>query len=259
MNQTSQATNAVSDAQRGLRYRVLIVEDDADIRELIRYNLVQEGFIVEEAADGAQALEKVKRRVPDLMVLDLMLPGMPGLQVCRQMRAERETAHLPILIVTAKGTEVDKVLGLEMGADDYVVKPFSPRELVARIKAVLRRSAGEAGAASSAISVQWGPLRIDLRARCATVNDQDLELTGAEMRILEQLMRADAKTVTRDELMTQALGRRLLPTDRSLDTHVSNLRRKLAKYTERVSVQSVRGTGYALALSSERTATIGEG
>src|SRR5208282_1751463 len=114
MNQTSQATNAVSEAQRGLRYRVLIVEDDADIRELIRYNLAQEGFTVEEAGDGAQALEKVKRRVPDLM-----LPGMPGLQVCRQMRAERETTHLPILIVTAKGTEVDKVLGLEMGADDY--------------------------------------------------------------------------------------------------------------------------------------------
>jgi len=139
MNQASQATNAVSEAQRGVRYRVLIVEDDADIRELIRYNLAQEGFIVEEAADGAQALERVKRRVPDLMVLDLMLPGMPGLQVCRQMRAERDTSHLPILIVTAKGTEVDKVLGLEMGADDYVVKPFSPMELVARLKRLASR------------------------------------------------------------------------------------------------------------------------
>jgi len=105
---------------------------------------------------------------------------------------------------------------------------------------------------SSATSVQWGPLKIDLRARCATVNEHDLELTGAEMRILEQLMRADAKAVTREELMTRALGRRLLPTDRSLDTHVSNLRRKLAKYTDRVTLQSVRGTGYALALTSAR-------
>ncbi|HSU91790.1 MAG TPA: response regulator, partial [Sporolactobacillaceae bacterium] len=140
MSQTNQATNATSESQRGIQYRVLIVEDDADIRELIRYNLAQEGFVVEEAADGAQALERVRRRVPDLMVLDLMLPGMPGLQICRQMRVERETAHLPILIVTAKGTEVDKVLGLEMGADDYVVKPFSPRELVARVKALLRRA-----------------------------------------------------------------------------------------------------------------------
>src|ERR1700732_2731054 len=111
MNQTSQqATSATTGAHRGIRYRVLIVEDDADIRELIRYNLAQEGFVVEEAADGAQALERVRRRVPDLMVLDLMLPGMPGLQICRQMRVERETAPLPIPIVTAKGTEVDKVL-----------------------------------------------------------------------------------------------------------------------------------------------------
>jgi CheY-like chemotaxis protein len=159
--QTSQATNATSEAQRGLRYRVLIVEDDADIRELIRYNLAQEGFIVEEAADGAQALEKVKRRVPDLMVLDLMLPGTPGLQVCRQMRAERETAHLPILIVTAKGTEVDKVLGLEMGADDYVVKPFSPRELVARVKALLRRANPLSEPDSGGGAYEKGRLRMD--------------------------------------------------------------------------------------------------
>ena len=161
MNQASQATNAVSEAQRGVRYRVLIVEDDADIRELIRYNLAQEGFIIEEAADGAQALERVKRRVPDLMVLDLMLPGMPGLQVCRQMRAERDTSHLPILIVTAKGTEVDKVLGLEMGADDYVVKPFSPRELVARVKALLRRANPLSEPDSGGGEYEKGRLRMD--------------------------------------------------------------------------------------------------
>src|SRR5258707_650626 len=143
---------------------------------------------------------------------------------------------------------LDRVVGLEMGADDYLAKPFSPRELVARIRAVLRRMSGEGHAPNGAM--QWGPLRLDLRARRADVNDQDLELTAAELRILELLVRADTKTVTRDELMTQALGRRLLPTDRSLDTHVSNLRRKLAKATSRVTVQSVRGTGYALALAS---------
>ncbi|HXM87891.1 MAG TPA: response regulator, partial [Candidatus Acidoferrum sp.] len=178
MNQTSQATNAVSEAQRGIRYRVLIVEDDADIRELIRYNLAQEGFIVEEAPDGAQALDKVKRRVPDLMVLDLMLPGMPGLQVCRQMRAERETAHLPILIVTAKGTEVDKVLGLEMGADDYVVKPFSPRELVARVKAVLRRF--ERPLPPSPLKV--GEIEIDPSAMTLTVAGKLVATTATEFR-----------------------------------------------------------------------------
>ncbi len=215
---------------------------------LVEY-LVPEGFAVELLNNGVAALERLAHGTPDLVVLDVMLPELSGFEVLRRVRA---TSAVPVIMLTARGEEVDRVVGLEMGADDYLPKPFSPRELVARIKAVLRRSTGEAGAVSSASAVQWGPLRIDLRARCALVHDHDLELTGAEMRILEQLMRADAKAVTREELMLRALGRRLLPTDRSLDTHVSNLRRKLAKYTERVTLQSVRGTGYALALSSAR-------
>src|SRR5579864_5686320 len=125
---------------RGPRQKVLSIEDDADIRELIKFNLEQEGYAVEEAATGAEGLDRIKRRQPDLVLLDLMLPGMPGLEICRVLRSAKETSTLPILIVTAKGTEVDKVLGLEMGADDYVVKPFSPRELVARVKALLRRA-----------------------------------------------------------------------------------------------------------------------
>ena len=187
MSQTSQATstNAVSEPQRGLRYRVLIVEDDADIRELIRYNLAQEGFVVEEAADGTQALEKVKRRVPDLLLLDLMLPGMPGLQVCRQMRAERETAHLPILIVTAKGTEVDKVLGLEMGADDYVVKPFSPRELVARVKALLRRANPLSEPDSGGGAYEKGRLRMDFGTYQVFVDAQAQRARAARVRAAE--------------------------------------------------------------------------
>ena len=169
---------------------MLIVEDDADIRELIRYNLAQEGFIVEEAADGAQALEKVKRRVPDLMVLDLMLPGMPGLQVCRQMRAERETAHLPILIVTAKGTEVDKVLGLEMGADDYVVKPFSPRELVARVKALLRRANPLSEPDSGGGAYEKGRLRMDFGTYQVFVDSQAQRACAARVRTAEILRAA---------------------------------------------------------------------
>jgi len=157
---------------------------------------------------------------------------------------------MPVIMLTARGEEVDRVVGLEMGADDYLAKPFSPRELVARIRAVLRRMSADGQQTNGILS--WGPLRLDLRARRADVNEHDLELTAAELRILELLVRADTKTVTRDELMTQALGRRLLPTDRSLDTHVSNLRRKLMKATDRVTVQSVRGTGYALALSAVR-------
>jgi two-component system response regulator CpxR len=230
---------------------LLIVDDDQELCSLLVEYLAPEGFAVELLNNGMAALERLAQVMPDLVVLDVMLPELSGFEVLRRIRA---TSAVPVIMLTARGEEVDRVVGLEMGADDYLPKPFSPRELVARIKAVLRRSAGEGGVASSASSVQWGPLRIDLRARCALVNDHDLELTGAEMRILEQLMRADAKAVTREELMMRALGRRLLPTDRSLDTHVSNLRRKLAKFTDRVTLQSVRGTGYALALASARGA-----
>jgi two-component system response regulator CpxR len=228
---------------------LLIVDDDQELCALLVEYLAPEGFVVELLGNGAAALERLARTPPDLVVLDVMLPELSGFEVLRRIRA---TSAVPVIMLTARGEEVDRVVGLEMGADDYLPKPFSPRELVARIKAVLRRSSAEAGAVTSAASVIWGPLKIDLRARRAVVNDHDLELTGAEMRILEQLMRADARAVTRDDLMTRALGRRLLPTDRSLDTHVSNLRRKIAKYTDRVTLQSVRGTGYALALLSAR-------
>jgi DNA-binding response OmpR family regulator len=160
-------------------------------------------------------------------------------------------------MLTARGEEVDRIVGLEMGADDYLAKPFSPRELIARIRAVLRRRPVDAGAPEGPI--QWGPLSLDLRARRAALGEYDLELTSAELRILELLVRADTRTVSREELMQQALGRRLMPTDRSLDTHVSNLRRKLQRHTDRVNVQSVRGAGYALTLSSTPPPVAGGG
>jgi len=177
----------------------------------------------------------------------VMLPELSGFEVLRRIRAG---SRVPVIMLTARGEEVDRVVGLEMGADDYLAKPFSPRELVARIRAVLRRMPGEGQGVHGPIL--WGPLRLDLRARRAEIGESDLELTSAELRILELLVRADARTVSRDELMTQALGRRLLPTDRSLDTHVSNLRRKLQKHTDRVTLQSVRGSGYALTLVPAR-------
>jgi len=239
--QTGQATNAMSEAQRGLRYRVLIVEDDADIRELIRYNLAQEGFIVEEAPDGAQALDKVKRRVPDLMVLDLMLPGMPGLQVCRQMRAERETAHLPILIVTAKGTEVDKVLGLEMGADDYVVKPFSPRELVARVKAVLRRF--ERPLPPSPLKV--GEIEIDPSAMTLTVAGKLVATTATEFRLLDYFARHAGRVFTRDHLLDSVWRDTSYVTPRSVDVYVRRIREKIEPDPENPRyLKTVRGAGY---------------
>ena len=208
--------------------------------------LAPEGFLSLTAATGPTGLELLARSAVDLVVLDVMLPELSGFEVLRRIRA---TSRVPVIMLTARGEEVDRVVGLEMGADDYLPKPFSPRELVARIRAVLRRMPGESGATGV---ILWGPLRLDLRARRADVAEKDLELTSAELRILELLVRADTRTVTRDELMLQALGRRLLPTDRSLDTHVSNLRRKLVRYTDRVNVQSVRGSGYALTLTAAR-------
>jgi DNA-binding response OmpR family regulator len=227
---------------------LLIVDDDLDLCAMLVEYLTPEGFVTTTAATGTAVLEALARTPVDLVVLDVMLPELSGFEVLRRIRA---VSRVPVIMLTARGEEVDRVVGLEMGADDYLAKPFSPRELVARIRAVLRRIPGE-GAPGGLIV--WGPLRLDLRARRAEVGEQDLELTSAELRILELLVRADTRTVTRDELMLQGLGRRLLPTDRSLDTHVSNLRRKLTKYTDRVSLQSVRGAGYALALAPPRAA-----
>ena len=239
------------------RPRLLIVDDDHELCSMLAEYLGPEGFATESVGTGPMALERLAHGVPpglvrspvDLVVLDVMLPELSGFEVLRRIRT---TSRMPVIMLTARGEEVDRVVGLEMGADDYLAKPFSPRELVARIRAVLRRMSSDGQQTNGILA--WGPLRLDLRARRADVNDHDLELTAAELRILELLVRADTKTVTRDELMTQALGRRLLPTDRSLDTHVSNLRRKLQKATDRVTVQTVRGTGYALALASARMA-----
>jgi len=225
------------------RAHVLIVDDDQELCSMLVEYLGPEGFAVECAGTGSAALERVTRGALDLVVLDVMLPELSGFEVLRRLRA---SSRVPVIMLTARGDEVDRVIGLELGADDYLAKPFSPRELVARIRAVLRRMAAEPSAVAGALD--WGPLRLDLRARRGEVDGQDLELTAAELRILELLVRADTRTVSREDLMLQALGRRLLPTDRSLDTHVSNLRRKLGKLTDRVAVQSVRGSGYALTM-----------
>jgi DNA-binding response OmpR family regulator len=221
---------------------VLIVDDDLDLCAMLAEYLGPEGFVTQTAPTGLQGLEQLAQAPVDLVVLDVMLPELSGFEVLRRIRA---ASRVPVIMLTARGEEVDRVVGLELGADDYLAKPFSPRELVARIRAVLRRTPTEGPTESGVLSC--GPLQLDLRARRASVGDNDLELTAAELRILELLVRADTRTVSREDLMLQALGRRLLPTDRSLDTHVSNLRRKLARHTARVSVQSVRGAGYALA------------
>lgn len=231
-----------------LKPSILIVDDDRALCAMLAEYLGPEGFVTRTAETGPQGLEQLAHAAVDLVVLDVMLPELSGFEVLRRIRSSN---RVPVIMLTARGEEVDRVVGLELGADDYLAKPFSPRELVARIRAVLRRTPEEP--AQTGV-LGFGPLELDLRARRASVAEHDLELTAAELRILELLVRADTRTVTRDELMLQALGRRLLPTDRSLDTHVSNLRRKLARHTAQVSVQSVRGSGYAL--TTERAGAI---
>jgi two-component system, OmpR family, response regulator CpxR len=249
MREAKRVSFGVMDARENIDAKptLLLIDDDQTLCAMLAEYLGPEGFITLTAASGPAGLEQLTHTAVDLVVLDVMLPELSGFEVLRRIRT---TSRIPVIMLTARGDEVDRVVGLEMGADDYLAKPFSPRELVARIRAVLRRIPGESNPAGSLIV--WGPLRLDLRARRADVGEKDLELTSAELRILELLVRADTRTVTREELMTQALGRRLLPTDRSLDTHVSNLRRKLVKLTDRVNVQSVRGSGYALTLAAPR-------
>jgi DNA-binding response OmpR family regulator len=227
--------------------KLLIIDDDQELCAMLVEYLGPEDFDTRTATTGPAGLEQLALAPVDLVILDVMLPGLSGFEVLRRMRA---VSRVPVIMLTARGEEVDRVVGLEMGADDYLAKPFSPRELIARIRAVMRRVPAEAAAAGGLIV--WGPLRLDLRAHRAQAGERDLELTSAELRILELLVRADTRTVTRDDLMVQALGRRLLPTDRSLDTHVSNLRRKIARCTDQVNVQSVRGAGYALTLVPAR-------
>jgi DNA-binding response OmpR family regulator len=226
------------------RAHLLIVDDDQELCSMLLEYLGPEGFTTEAVGTGTAAMERVGRGGLDLIVLDVMLPELSGFEVLRRLRS---VSRIPVIMLTARGEEVDRVIGLELGADDYLPKPFSARELVARVRAVLRRMAVDPQQPATG-ALAWGPLRLDLRARRAEVDGTDLELTAAELRILELLVRADTRTVGREELMQQALGRRLLPTDRSLDTHVSNLRRKLGKLTERISVLSVRGSGYALTM-----------
>jgi len=225
---------------------LLVIDDDQELCAMLVEYLGPEGFATATVATGPGGLAHLARTPVDLVVLDVSLPELSGFEVLRRLRT---LTRVPVIMLTARGEEVDRVVGLEMGADDYLAKPFSARELVARIRAVLRRVAGEPAAEAA---LQWGPLRLDLRARRALIGAQDLELTSAELRLLELLVRAESRTVSREDLMLQGLGRRLLPTDRSLDTHVSNLRRKLQRHTERVSVHSVRGAGYALTLAPAR-------
>jgi len=222
--------------------RVLIVEDERDIRDLVLFHLEREGFQVSSASSGEEALRQVRHASPDLVLLDLMLPAMGGLEVCRKLRQDPATAALPIVMLTAKGDEVDRVLGLELGADDYIVKPFSPKELLARVRAVLRRAKPAPGAAAIAI----GALAIDPGTRTVTVQGAPLTLTHKEFELLGALADAQGRVLSREFLLDRVWGysRAGEIESRTVDVHVRRLRVKLGPEGRRIL--TVKSVGYRL-------------
>ncbi len=222
--------------------RVLVVDDEAAIVELVSYNLSREGFEVLVTADGAEALKMARKEAPDLVILDVMLPSMSGLDVCRQLRRETE---IPIILLTARKDEVDRVLGLELGADDYVTKPFSPRELVARVKAILRRSRGREDESGDSHEISRTGLTVDLERREASLDGKTLHLTFTEFELLHILAKNPGRAFTRDDLLMRVWGQDFFGDARTVDVHVRHLREKLREdpQTPRF-IETVRGVGY---------------
>ena len=219
--------------------RILIVEDENDVVDLLTLNLRKAGgFLISKAGDGATGLTKARAEKPDFIILDLMLPKIPGLEVCKILKSEAATRHIPILMLTARAEEIDRVVGLECGADDYVTKPFSPREIVLRIKAILRRGATEE--ADDRLSA--GPITIDPARHEVLVNGKRVELTSLEFKLLRTLMQRRGRVQERDRLLNEVWGYESVIDTRTVDTHVRRLREKLGKAGD--AIETVRGFGY---------------
>ena len=225
--------------------RVLLIEDNDNLAFGLSRSLEAEGYAVEIAADGTTGLAKVRAKPPDLVVLDLMLPGLDGTEVARRLKADSRTAGVPIVMLTAKGEETDVVVGLTIGADDYVTKPFSMKILLARINSVLRRGEpAEAGAAGDVGVLRAGPLVIDMSKHEVTVDGEAVRLTLTEFKLLSALVSARGRVLTRDQLMDKAMGTDVFVTDRAIDVHVTAIRKKLG--AANWLVHTVRGVGYRL-------------
>jgi len=221
------------------RGTVLVIDDEKDLIELVRYNLEKEGFEVIGALDGETGVRTALARKPDVVVVDLMLPGIDGLEVCKTLRSDTRTAKVPVIMLTARTTESDRVVGLELGADDYVTKPFSPRELAARVKAVLRRTGGHLEPPDV---LRHGEVTLDLARHEVHCKDRPVTLTATEFRLLHFLASRPGRVFSRSEIIDGALGREVAVLDRTIDVHVMALRRKLGKCGE--SIETIRGFGY---------------
>lgn len=222
--------------------KILVVDDEASIRELIKFNLIKEGYSVSQADDGDMALKMAQSEKFDLIVLDLMLPGKDGLEVCRTLKGAKATASVAIIMLTAKVEEIDKIIGLEMGADDYLTKPFSPRELLARIKAVLRRSHKD-GMAEGELTV--GNLKLNFTRYEAYMGSDKLELTPKEFELLKLFVTNIGRAFSRDQLLEKVWGYEYYGDTRTVDVHIRHLRSKLAGNAEIAdAIETVRGIGY---------------
>lgn len=222
--------------------RILIIEDDRDINELIRYNLEREGFDVISLYDGSQAFDVVATRKPDLVLLDLMLPEIDGLEICRQIKEDPQTKKTPIIMITAKGTEADIVIGLSLGADDYLPKPFSPTVLLARIKAVFRRIDSSQESENKENIRHWDDLTLDISKHKITFKNRVIELTSIEFDIFEFLSRAPGRVFTREQILDGVWQEGKSIVDRAVDVHIRGLRKKLGAADE--YIETVRGVGY---------------
>ncbi|HHH30439.1 MAG TPA: response regulator transcription factor [Polyangiaceae bacterium] len=222
--------------------RILIVDDEPDILELLEYNLRQAGYEVVTAADGETAFEEVARSKPDLVLLDLMLPDISGTEICRRLRKDTATEDIPIMMITARSEEIDRVVGFELGADDYVTKPFSPRELVLRVQAVLRRSRRPSQVPDDRLLI--GPLAIDVARHVVTVADETIGLTALEFKLLLDLASRRGQVQSREALLERVWGYARGIETRTVDTHVKRLREKLKG--ARDTIETVRGVGYRM-------------
>ncbi|HUK82816.1 MAG TPA: winged helix-turn-helix domain-containing protein [Verrucomicrobiae bacterium] len=221
---------------------VLVVDDEADVLDLVVYNLHKAGYKTIAARDGASALLKARDHLPALVVLDLMLPQIEGTDVCKQLKADPKTAHIPIIMLTAKADELDRVVGFELGADDYVPKPFSPRELVLRVKTILRRTQGKAAPAEV---LKADGLIVDLAKHEVTVRGKPVDLTATEFKLLATLLERRGRVQSRDRLLTDVWGYEGDIDTRTVDTHMRRLREKLGKASD--YIETVRGVGYRFA------------
>jgi two-component system phosphate regulon response regulator PhoB len=225
-----------------VRQRIAIVEDETDIVELVRYNLKKEGFEVESFESGRNALDSLRRSPADLVLLDIMLPDEDGFEICKKMRADSRLKTVPVIFLTAKGEEIDRVLGLELGADDYVVKPYSPRELVARVKAVLRR---QSRPSERAEVVEIRDLRLDARTQEVVVRSEAAELSTLEFRLLHFLASHPRQIFSRERLLDEIWGSDCAVTPRTVDVHVRRLREKIEAQPDSPEyIRTVRGAGY---------------